>query len=40
MFECVPLVELYRRQELVSEKVYLELKAELEVLSKMANCGD
>lgn len=35
VFECVPLVELCRRQELMSEEICAELKAELEVLSKM-----
>jgi four helix bundle protein len=35
VFECVPLVELCRRQELMSEEVCAELKADLKVLSKM-----
>ena len=35
VFECVPLVELCRRQKLMSEEISAELKAELEVLSKM-----
>lgn len=35
VFECVPLVELCRRQKLMSEEICAELKAELEVLSKM-----
>jgi four helix bundle protein len=35
VFECVPLVELCRRQKLMSEEICPELKAELEVLSKM-----
>lgn len=34
-FECVPLVELCRRQVLISDSICLELKAELEALSKM-----
>ena len=35
VFECVPLVELCRRQKLISEEICAELKAELEILSKM-----
>jgi four helix bundle protein len=35
VFECVPLVELCRRQKLMSEEICAELKAESEVLSKM-----
>lgn len=35
VFECVPLVELCRRQKLMSEEISAELKAELEKLSKM-----
>lgn len=35
VFECVPLVELCRRQKLISEETCAELKADLEVLSKM-----
>jgi hypothetical protein len=31
----VGLVELCRRQELISEEICVELKAELEILSKM-----
>ena len=35
VFECVPLVELCRRRQLLSDEICAELKAELEVLSKM-----
>jgi four helix bundle protein len=35
VFECVPLLELCKREKLISEEEWAELKAELEVLSKM-----
>jgi four helix bundle protein len=35
VFECVPLLELCKREELISEDMWAELKVELEVLSKM-----
>ena len=35
VFECVPVLELCRRQKLITEEKHTELKAELEVLSKM-----
>jgi four helix bundle protein len=35
VFECVPLLELCRREKLITEEEWAELKAELEVLSKM-----
>ena len=34
-FECVPLLELCKRENLLSEVNWAELKEELEVLSKM-----
>ncbi|MGH7845671.1 MAG: four helix bundle protein [Candidatus Binatia bacterium] len=34
-FECVPLVELCRRKNLMTEETCQELRAELEVISKM-----
>jgi len=35
VFECVPVLELCRREKLITEEKHAELKAELEVLSKM-----
>ena len=35
VFECVPVLELCRRQKLITEEKHTELKTELEVLSKM-----
>ena len=35
VFECVPLLELCKREKLITEESCAELKAELEVLSKM-----
>jgi four helix bundle protein len=35
IFECVPLVELCRRQKLMTEEACAGLKEELEVLAKM-----
>jgi four helix bundle protein len=35
VFECVPLVELCRREKLITEETAAALKTELEVLSKM-----
>ena len=35
VFECVPLVELCRREKLMTEETPADLKTELEVLSKM-----
>jgi four helix bundle protein len=35
VFECVPLVELCRREKLITDETAAELKTELEVLSKM-----
>ena len=35
VFECVPLLELCKRERLISEVTWAELKSELEVLSKM-----
>ena len=35
IFECMPLVELCGGQKLISEEICAELKANLEVLSKM-----
>ena len=35
VFECVPLLELCKRETLIAEEKCAELKAELEVLSKM-----
>ena len=35
IFECVPLVELCRREGLITEENCAELRAELEVLAKM-----
>ena len=35
VFECVPLIELCKREQLIPEETWAELKAELEVLSKM-----
>src|SRR3990170_3533905 len=35
VFECVPLLELCKREKLITEEKHTELKAELEVLSKM-----
>jgi four helix bundle protein len=34
-FECVPLLELCKREKLITEDTWADLKAELEVLSKM-----
>jgi four helix bundle protein len=34
-FECVPLVELCRRKKLMTEETCRELRAELEIISKM-----
>ena len=33
--ECVPLLELCKREKLITEETWIELKSELEVLSKM-----
>jgi len=35
VFECVPLLELCKREKLITEDTWADLKAELEVLSKM-----
>lgn len=35
VFECVPLLELCKREKLIAENVWADLKAELEVLAKM-----
>lgn len=35
IFECVPLLELCKREKLITEEICADLKAELEVLSKM-----
>jgi len=35
--ECVPLLELALRRELIREKDFVELKAELEILAKMVS---
>jgi four helix bundle protein len=35
VFECVPLLELCKREKLIPEETWAELKAELEVLSRM-----
>lgn len=35
VFECVPLLELCKREKLIGEDNWAELKAELEVLGKM-----
>jgi four helix bundle protein len=35
--ECVPLLELALRRELIKEKDFVELKAELEILAKMVS---
>jgi four helix bundle protein len=35
VFECVPLLELCKRENLITDDTWAELKAELEVLSKM-----
>jgi hypothetical protein len=35
VFECVPLLELCKREKLITDEAWAELKAELEVLSKM-----
>lgn len=35
VFECVPLLELCKRENLITEEQHEGLKAELEVLSKM-----
>lgn len=35
VFECVPLLELCRREKLITEDTWADLKEELEVLSKM-----
>jgi len=35
--ECVPLLELALRRELVKEKNFVELKTELEILAKMVS---
>ncbi len=35
VFECVPVLELCKREKLITEEKHTELKAELEVLSKM-----
>ncbi len=34
-FECVPVLELCKREKLITEEKCADLKAELEVLSKM-----
>lgn len=34
-FECVPLVEVCRRKKLLTEDVCQELRAEIEIISKM-----
>jgi four helix bundle protein len=35
VFECVPLLELCKREKLIDEDTWADLKAELEILSKM-----
>lgn len=35
VFECVPVLELCKRQKLITEEKCLDLKTELEILSKM-----
>lgn len=35
VFECVPLLELCKREKLITEENYADLRAELEILSKM-----
>ena len=35
IFECAPLIELCRREKLITEEKCADLKTELEVLSKM-----
>ena len=35
VFECVPLLELCKRDKLIADDTWADLKAELEVLSKM-----
>ena len=35
VFECVPLLELCRREQLITEVTWTEAKGELEILSKM-----
>ena len=35
VFECVPFLELCKREKLITEDTWADLKAELEVLSKM-----
>jgi four helix bundle protein len=35
VFECVPLLELCKREKLITEDTWAALKAELEILSKM-----
>jgi four helix bundle protein len=35
VFECVPLLELCKREKLITEETWAELKSKLEVLSKM-----
>ena len=35
VFECVPVLELCKRQKLITDEKHAELKAELEILSKM-----
>jgi four helix bundle protein len=35
VFECVPLLELCKREKLITEEMWADLKSELEVLSKM-----
>jgi four helix bundle protein len=35
VFECVPLLELCKREKLITEENYASLKAELEILAKM-----
>ena len=35
VFECVPVLELCKREELISEESHAEFKSELEVLSRM-----
>ena len=35
VFECVPVLELCKREKLITEEKHTELKAELEVLSRM-----
>ena len=35
VFECVPLLELCRREKLIAEQDHADLKAELEILARM-----